>query len=128
MSNLDKNIYCAASHLEKKIIVYKEAKKTSLTQISNYFNYLNEIIGNKSFHYIIDLSNTNPPSAEVRNYIKKELQKIDHLIESYSVIIGQNFLLKIALKFVGASLGLSNFKTYKSIAAAIKYLENEYKH
>ena len=126
MPNIETDIYKATSTLKNLVVVYKEAKKTSVPQIEEYFEYLASIVTNKQFHYIIDLSNTNPPTAEVRNCVKGKFKAFDTQILSYSVIIGDNFLLKIALKFVGASLGLKNFKTYKSITAAIKYLECEY--
>jgi len=126
MTNTETNIYKATSVLKNLVIVYQEAKKTSTPQIEEYFEYLVTIVKNEQFHYIIDLSNTNPPTAEVRNCVKEKLKAFDNQILSYSVIIGHNFLLKIALKFVGASLGLKDFKTYNSITSAIKYLEREY--
>ncbi|PHS10052.1 MAG: hypothetical protein COA88_03210 [Kordia sp.] len=124
MHNVHKNIRLLESTTTYPIVLYIEAKKNSIAQITEYFRYVDKLIDGHKFHYIIDLSDTNPPSTEVRILLKKKLQDLDSKIVSYSVIIGSNYLLKIALKFVGSSVGLINFKTYKSVEDAVKFIEN----
>jgi len=124
MHNIHKNIRLLETNADIPVVLYKEAKKNSIAQITEYFSYLNKLIVNRKFHYIIDLSDTNPPNTETRILLKKKLQELDPLIASYSIIIGRNFLLKIALKFVGSSIGLIKFNTYKSVEDAVKSIED----
>lgn len=105
-----------------KTIVYKEAPITSVNQIDDFFDYLEELSANQNFHIIIDLSDTNLPSAEVRSTLKNRFEKLNNKIMSYHVYIGPNFLLKIAVRYVGASLGLRDFKVHNSIENALDYI------
>lgn len=74
---------------------------------------------------IIDLSDTKPPSAELRATLKSRFEKLNDKIKSYHVYIGSNILLKIAVQFVGASIGLRNFKTHNSIEKALNYINEK---
>ena len=127
MSNTNNDVYIVSSDLEDLILVFKEAKKTTLSQSTIYFNKVKAIVGEKPFHYIVDISETETPCVEVRNYIKHELQKLDTQIISYNIFLGNNFLQKIALKFIGASTGLKNHKSFDSIQDAILYIEKKFK-
>jgi len=127
MSNPNNDVYIISSDIKDLILVFKEAKKTSLSQSTMYFNKVKTIVGKKPFHYIVDISETEIPCVEVRNYIKYELQKLDAQIISYNIFLGNNFLQKIALKFIGASTGLKNHKSFDSIQDAILYIEKKYR-
>lgn len=119
------HIYILETTPEYSIVVYTEAKKTSVDQINEYFDYLMEITEGMKFHYIIDISDTSPPSTKVRHEIKKRYLGVSNRILSSSVITGPNFMLKIAMKFVGASMGLTDYKTYNSIEKAKESILNE---
>lgn len=108
------------------VIIYKEAPNTSKPQVNDFMDYLEEISKKKDFHIIIDLSDTKPPSADVRATLKLRFEKLNHKIISYQVYIGTNILLKIAAKFVGASLGLRNFITQDSIELAIDHIKRKF--
>jgi hypothetical protein len=122
MSKPNKNIYLIKSN--KLILVYKEAKHPDLNQVNAYFDYLEELVAEKKFHLILDLSDCKHPSAEVRHALKNRYKAIEHLVNSYSIYIGNNILLRIAMKFIGASLGLKKIKTYNSIQEAIEQVQN----
>ena len=100
------------------VIVYKEVENTTVNQIHEYFDYLTKFSDGKKFHLIIDLSRAKPPSAEVRAALKLRFKLLEEKVVSYHVFVGVNILLKIAVKFVGASIGLENFKLCNSIEQA----------
>ena len=118
--DLSNNIYIVSESPDKLIIVFREPKNTNKDQINEYFDYLTQLSNNKKFHLIIDLSQTKPPSSEVRATLKQRFQILESNILSYQVYVGNNLLLKIAVKFVGASIGLQNFKLVNSIEEAQK--------
>ena len=122
MSKPSRDIYLIKSN--KLIVFYKEAKDPERNQVNTYFDYVEELVDGKKFHLIIDLSECNAPSAEVRHELRKRFKAIESLAESYSIYIGKNILLRIAVKFIGASLGLKNFKKYNSINKAIKHVNS----
>jgi len=126
MNDAVNDVYLIPNSTEYLIVVFKEVTKTSLSQSIIYFKRLKAITKNKSFHYIVDISKTEIPPVEVRNYIKEELQKIDARILSYNIFVGNNFLQKITLKFIGASTGLKNHRSFNSIKEAIYHIEKKY--
>lgn len=70
---------------ENLTIVYREIKTPSINQINQYFDYLEELVDRRKFNMIKDLSNTIPPSAEIRFELKKRYKAIDNLIDCHSV-------------------------------------------
>lgn len=120
MENPKEYIYQVESDV--RTIVYREAKKPETEQVVNFFDYLDELVDGRNFHLVIDLSQATPPSAAVRHEFKTRFNALDKYVESYSIFFGKNFLLKISAKFVGASIGLENYKTYKSVDAAIEFI------
>lgn len=104
------------------IVIYKEAPQTSVAQINLFFDYVYEVTAGRDFHFIVDLSETNPPNAEIRNAIKSRIKPMEKNVISYNLYVGRNILLKIAVKFVGASVGLQKFNVFNSIDEAKKYL------
>lgn len=123
--NFSENIYILENNTNKPLIVYfREPKKTNLNTVNQNFDYLTKITKKEPFHIIIDLSNTTPPSAEVRNEIKHRFKSLKDQVISYNVYLGKNTLLKIAVKFVGVSLGLQNLNVVSSTEEAISSIIN----
>jgi hypothetical protein len=122
MSKPTNNIYLIES--DKLILVYKEVKSPEKNQINTYFDYVEELVKGRKFHLIIDLSDCKHPSAKVRDEIKNKYKDIAHLIESYSVYIGNNRLLRIAIRFIGPSIGIKSYKKYDTIPEAINHIHN----
>ena len=123
--NLHEHIHVLEETSDLLVIVYKEARVTNPSQVNDFFDYLTKLSSNRKFHIIIDLSNTNPPSAEVRSHLRNRLKLLDDTILSYKVYVGSNVILKIAARFVGASIGLENFTISNSIDSAITKIRNE---
>ncbi|MBG15576.1 MAG: hypothetical protein CL853_04400 [Crocinitomicaceae bacterium] len=119
-------IYIASESSKDLVIVFKESKKTSTSQVNEYFDYLDSISQNNNFHLIMDLSDTSPPTAEIRAVLRDRFKAMESRIISYHVYVGKNFLLKVAVKFVGASIGLGSFKLHNSIDQAKKYIDENF--
>ena len=64
--------------------------------------------------------------AEIRAILIERFKAIESRIISYNVYVGKNFLLKVAVKFVGASIGLGSFKLHSSIEAAEKFINEKF--
>lgn len=109
---------------DKRIIVYREADRPETAQVIAFFAYVNELAKGESFHMILDLSKASPPSSAVRHEFKKGFKDLDHLVDSFQIFFGSNFLLKITAKFVGSSIGLENYKSCKSVDEAINSIIN----
>ena len=125
MNDLNNDIFFLPTKNQERIIVYIEAEIQSKEQINIYFDYLENLANKQPFHYIIDLSNAGFPSTEVRNQVKLRLKLLLHLTLSYSVYVGKNILMKVAIKFVGASIGLNKFKVFNSIEDAHQNILNK---
>jgi len=121
MDDVSKYVYLIDS--DKLIVYLQETKKTTVNQVNLFFNQVENLANNNNFNIIIDLSHASPPNAEIRNEIKIRFSTIDHLIDSYSLIIGSNILLMVAAKFAMASLGIKNFKIYRKKDEAIEYIK-----
>ena len=100
---------------------------TSPSQVNLFFDYLDNLNQGRKFHIIIDLSETKPPSADVRSELRGRFKLLSTSVLSYKVYVGKNVLLKIAVKFVGASIGLENFTVHSSVESAKLAIQNEAK-
>ena len=127
MKNLKNQIKIIETFNGYPIILYREAKEPNRKQINNYFDFLTELIMDKQFHIIIDLTEAKPPNADVRNAVKNRFLQLEDYILSYQVYVGSNFLLKIAVKFIGSSMGINNFKLVSTIEEAIDNISDESK-
>ena len=122
MADPKEHIYVADS--EQLIIVYREADKPNTDQVISFFDYVNELADGREFHMILNLSKASPPSSAVRHEFKKGFKDLSKYVKSFSIYFGKNFLLKITAKFVGASIGLENYRSVNSIEEAIDYINS----
>ena len=118
MIALDERIYISGKSNDAYIIVYIEQKKVTANHIDESFDYLIKIIDDKNLHVIFDLTQATPPNAEVRDRLRQRLNLLEDRILSYSIVTGKNYLIKVAVKFVAASIGINNMSSYASIADA----------
>ena len=122
MIDIEKYIYIIES--DDLVINVKETKTTTVNQVNKYFDYIEELSKNNSFTIIIDLSDATPPNAEIRYEIQNRFKPIKHLIKSYKIVVGPNFLIQIAAKFTMASLGLKKYEIYSTLEKAKETLIN----
>ena len=124
MSEISENVYILSSLKDVNIIIYKEQSNATVNQINEFFDYMIQISSGKKFHVIVDLTQSTLPNAQVRNVIRTRFSLLQKSILSHKVAIGNNYMIKVALKFVGASMGVK-FNTYKSITLAKQAIEDE---
>ena len=118
-------IYVVKTQQNIPIVLYQEIKSPSIESINLFFDYVEKLTNKNKFYFIFDLSHAEPPNAEIRALLKDRYKSLeDYLIETH-VYVGTNFLLKIAVKFLAASVGVRNFKISKSIPASIELIVNE---
>lgn len=88
--------------MEKNIpVIYlKEHEKQTVETTNLLWDEVEVITNEKSFYLITDVSNSAPPSAEVRRLVvERYTQIVDDLVCAYTYI-GKKILLRIALKFI----------------------------
>ena len=124
MKPLNKSIYILETVNDEHIVVYHESSNSTVNQINEYFDFLTQLTAGKKFHIIVDLTQSSLPSADVRDLLRSRFNLLEDIILSYNVVVGNNILIKVAVKFVAASLGLQNMTAYKSIIKAKEAIEN----
>lgn len=123
--NITDHIYIHEPIDKHLILVYIEAPKTSVNQINEYFDRIDELTDGRLFHMVADLSNTNLPDPGVREAIKSRFLLIENQIISHQSYIGKNPLMRIALKFVSSAIGLTDTRSAKSLDHAFKRIQDE---
>lgn len=108
---------------EPGIVCWRELPVQSLFHLDIFQQRLNEEAA-KVEHYdlVIDLVEAAPPSAEIRQRLKRILTAQPKL-RSQAVFTGRNFLLNIAARFVLGNLSgriLGVFKTREEALAALR--------
>jgi hypothetical protein len=102
------------------IVMYKEVPVQSVFQLDLFMEKIREITTDlASFDMLIDLTEANRPSPEIRTHLKKcfnELEKLRHV----AVFTGQNFMLNIAAKFVLSSCGIRSYSVHKKLEEALE--------
>ena len=124
MKPLNKSIYILETVNDEHIVVYHESSKSTVNQINEYFDFLTQLTAGKKFHIIVDLTQSSLPSADVRDLLRSRFNLLEDIILSYNVVVGNNILIKVAVKFLAASLGFQHMTAYKSIIKAKEAIEN----
>lgn len=119
------NIYIVDTHNEIPIVLFKELDKTTVESVDFHWDYITEITNGKAFYLIVDLSEATPPSAEVRFALKKRYMDIMDSIIYTNVVVGKNFLLKIVVRLVAATIGAENYNITSNIKLAIENITNK---
>lgn len=111
-------------HQGTPIILFKEIAEPNQKSIRESWKKARDLTKDQPFHIIADISNVKPPNAEVRALLKQEYLNIQHQILTTQMYVGKNFLIKIALKFLSASIGIENFFVSNSVEDAVKKIKN----
>lgn len=119
------NIYIVDTHNEIPIVLFKELDKTTAESVDLHWDYITEIANGKAFYLIVDLSEATPPSAEVRFALKKRYMDIMDSIIYTNVVVGKNFLLKIVVRLVAATIGAKDYNITSNIKLAIENITNK---
>ncbi len=102
-----------------RIVIFKETPIQTIFQIDLSFEKIEEITQElESFSLIIDLSEAKPPTAEIREHLKKCYSSLDRMLHA-AVVTERNFMLNIAAKFVLKGLGLKSYSIHKTMGEAL---------
>ena len=113
-------------HKDFPIVIVYEPPKPSVETVKNNWKYIQQLTKGGKFHMINDISQAPPPKADVRHAVKDTFVEMEPYLLSSQVYAGDSYLLRIALKFIAASMGMKNFNVVKSIDAAISKIKNEH--
>jgi hypothetical protein len=105
------------------ILMYQEAPVMSTFQLDLFEERLNELsAGMDSYLLLIDLTEVEPPGAEIRKRLK-QLFGGQTKLKKTAVFTGRNFMLNVTAKFVLGGVGIRNFTVHKTLEEAHKALE-----
>jgi len=80
--------------------------------------------GLPTYDLLIDLTEAQPPNAEIRSRLKRLFGAQSNL-RTAAVFTGKNFMLNVAAKFVlGGSVGLKNFSVHTTLEQALEELRH----
>ena len=113
-------------HKDNPIIIVYEPPKPTIETVKENWKYIQTLTKGQKFHMINDISNAPPPKADVRHAVKDTFTEMEPYLLSSQVYVGESYLLRIALKFIAASMGMKNFNVTKDIDEAIAKIKNEY--
>ena len=113
------------THQNIPIVLYQEISNPSIESINLFFDYLEKLTNKNKFYFIVDLSDPEPPNAKIRALLKYRYKRLEDYVIITHVYIGTNFLLKVAVKFLAASIGIHEFKISKSIPTSIESIVKE---
>jgi hypothetical protein len=116
-----KAIEACIAVLGNGIVTYKEVPIPSTFQLDIFERQMTALGDPKGYRLLIDLTNAQPPSAPIRERLKRLFQS--QPLTRVSVFTGKNFMLNIAAKFVlGGVLGLKNVTIHKTRDEALEAL------
>jgi hypothetical protein len=102
------------------IMMYREVPVQSLFQLDIFDQRMTELAKDlASFALIIDLTIAHPPSAEVRQRLKRLFGSFKNM-RRVTVFTGRNFMLNVAAKFVLGGLGLKALSIHKTLEDALE--------
>jgi hypothetical protein len=106
------------------ILMYYEAPVQSEFQLGLFGERMHELSeGMEYYDLLIDLTAAKPPSALVREQLRKLFGSQPKLRRA-AVYTGRNFMLNVAARFVLGSIGLKDYSIYKTQADAVAALEH----
>jgi hypothetical protein len=101
------------------VVLYREAPVVTPFSLDLMFGRIGELReGLDRVYLVIDLTVTGPPSAEVRQYLRKLFRALQPT--HVAVFTGKNFMLNVAAKFVlGKVLGGVGHSVHKTMDEAL---------
>lgn len=107
-----------------RVIFYREVAKPSKETLFNNFKQVVKLSeAYQSFYLIIDLSNSERPSAETREHIAEELNLIKDKIVHLAIFTEKNFLLNMAVTFTFSKVNLESYSIHKTLEEAEQAIE-----
>ena len=118
----EKRVNLVSGQNGERIIEYFEIDKASEESINVFWERVEEFVDGNPFHFIVDLSEAEPPNADIRAAVHARYNRVSDKCVSTQAIIKNNILLKIAAKFVMSSIGIKNFRTAKNFEEAKQHI------
>lgn len=101
------------SWLEDGILLFRAVPVPTPFQLDLSFDKIEELTdGMSSFALIVDLTEGERPSAEVRAYLRERLSRLTRLAHT-SLFIGSSFVLTVAARFVLRGAGHQSFSVHR---------------
>ena len=108
------------SFYDDEIVLYKETPVQTEFQLDICFKQIEDITSElSSFFLIIDLTEAQPPSANIRSLLRLKFMRLKDKLPYVALYTGKNFMLNLAAKFVLSNLDLKAFSIFKTKKEAI---------
>lgn len=108
--------------LNENTIYWKEVPVMSVWQVEKFGEKIDELIKNlDDFYILIDLTESKPPNAPVREALRKVFSPLKDRVISASAFTEKNFFINVAAKFVLGGSGLT-FSVHKKKEDALEAL------
>lgn len=109
---------------QNRILFYREVPKPTKQSLTDNFKRVAKLAKDyEEFSLLIDLSNAERPSAEIRQHVSEKLglfrEKINHL----AIYTGKNFILNMAVTFTFRKVNLESYSIHKTLEEAEKAIE-----
>ena len=110
---------------DNNVLTINSPVKANIQELDIMFNNLEELIENKSYVYVLlNLSESERPNAEVREYLKLRLNRVKHKFRHISVYTGANILLSAAVLFMLGFGGVGSYSVHHTIEACLEKFNN----
>lgn len=116
---------CPSVSLKDGYILYSEIKNPSIPDLECSFKALSELIKKTNIkNILLDISESDKPSAEIRYEIKRKWNALQSTIDHVAIVTGKGVLINISAQFIARSIGLKSFSIHKSQIEAIEYFKS----
>lgn len=111
--------------LKDGYILYSKVKNPSKEDLKSSFKVLFQIIKDSNIkNILLDISESDKPSAEIRHEIKTRWKMLNKFIDHVAIVTGKGVLINISAQFIARSIGLKSFSIHKSQIDAIKHFRS----
>lgn len=116
---------CPTVSLKDGYILYTEIKSPTKSDLEDSFKTLSDIIKESNVkNVLLDISDSDKPSAEIRYEIKKKWTALQKILGHVAIVTGKGVLINISAQFIARSIGLKSFSIHKSQTEAIEHFKN----
>lgn len=109
---------------EFPIILLKEIEEQTAETSSLLWDEAANLANDKPFYLIVDLSESSPPTRDVRVTVKERYLNIRSAILSTYVYVGNKPLMWITTKFIISAARAKNVHLIKDIPAGLEMIKN----
>lgn len=111
--------------LKDGYILYSEIKNPTIKDLEDSFRVLSEVIRKTNIkNILLDISESEKPSAEIRYEIKRKWIALQESIDHVAIVTGKGVLINISAQFIARSIGLKSFSIHKAQSEAIERFRN----